>query len=140
MPEGEEDSSRARTSGPSPGHPAAGDINNSSSPANEVLQGPDIRPHALDIRLLRKPRKSGLSPGHPTPPIQRAQNASTPARTSGPQPGHPARPEGPDIWPDARTSGSTCLRTVKGPKPMYLFAPIDYIYSIPFLFLGLAKD
>ena len=84
---------------PGPGHPAPKDANNSSSPAVEVLEGPDIRPHAPDIRLLPKARKSGPFARHPTPPIQRLQKFCTAspdirplARTSGPTPGHPAPP------------------------------------------------
>ena len=92
---------RPRTSGQGPGHPAPEDVNNSSNPAIEVLQGPDIRPHAPDIRLLPKARKSGPFAGHPTPPIQRLQKFCTASpdirpllkpRTSGPTPGHPAPP------------------------------------------------
>ena len=112
---------------PGPGHPAPEDTNNSSNPAAEVLQGPDIRPHAPDIRLLPKARKSGPFAAHPTTPIQRLQKFAPPAQTSGPQPGHPAPPEAPDIRPDARTSGSACLRTVKGRSPCTPSPPRLYI-------------
>ena len=46
---------------PWPGHPAPGDVNDSSSPIAQVLQAPDIR---------RQPRTSGTSrrPGHPAFP------------------------------------------------------------------------
>ena len=70
--------------------------------------GPDIRP-------LPQARTSGTSPE-----IRRPSQKAPEAEPR--QPGHPALPEPPDIWPPARTSGP-CLRTVKGPKPMYPFAP-----------------
>ena len=43
----------------------------------------------------------------------------------------------PDLPADPGTSGPACAQTL-GPKPMYLFAHLDYIYSFPFLFLCLA--
>ena len=107
---------------PGPGHPAPEDVNNSSSPAIEVLQGPDIRPQPRtsgssrspgnpaprpDIRRratettvaepsspdIRRPaRKSGQKPGHPAPRYRTSRSFAL-------QPGHPAPPEAPDIRP-----------------------------------------
>lgn len=101
-------------------------------------------------------RTSGLQPGNPdpspdirTPPIQRAQKPTCQPRHPAHTLGHPAPREGPDIWPDARTSDSSCLRIVKGPRPMYPLAPRLFIFSLlplsrfllqKSLFLGLAKD
>src|SRR3990170_739632 len=121
---------------PGPGHPAmTPDIRpleqpHQQQPSRPSLQGPDIRRPARtsgpipDIRP--EARKSGAT-------HQNLQKPPPSARTSGlsRSPGHPAR------RPDIRLRLSAHS---KGPKPMYLFAPRDYIYSIPFLFLGLAKD
>ena len=86
-----EDDERTRRKATGPGHPAPEDVNNSSSPATEVLQDPDIRP----------------DPGHPAPPaspdIRRPSQNAPEAEPR--QPGHPAR--GPDIrlFVTLRTSG-----------------------------------
>jgi hypothetical protein len=103
-----------------PGHPAPGDVNDSSSPAAQVLQAPDIR---------RQPRTSGASghPGHParSPEIRRPLSREHRGRPRqpghpAPQPGHPAPREGPDIRPP-------CLRAVhlgRGPctpSPLRLY-------------------
>ena len=83
---------------PGPGHPAPEDVNNSRSPATEVLQSPDIRPlpqartsgHSPDIRcpIIERPEAGPRQPGHPArgPDIRLFVSR----RTSGPQPGHPA--------------------------------------------------
>ena len=58
---------RNRRKATGPGHPAPEDVNNSSSPAAEVLQAPDIR---------RQPRTSDASrrPGHPAFPWKSVKN------------------------------------------------------------------
>ena len=111
---------------------------------SQLLQAPDIRPQ----------------PGHPArPPEIRRPSQKTPEAEPS-QPGHPARREPPDIRPSSRKSGapsqkldpaspdirpSTNSRTsdpmperpaspvceqCKGPRPMYPFAHLDYIYFL----------
>ena len=138
-------SPRPRTSGQGPGHPAkAPDIRPLErlplqQPSRRRLQAPDIRP--------RQPR-------HPAP--SEPPDIWPPARKSG-----PSEPESNkchrsslDIRPpsldirrrlNARTSGPTPGRPTslsvhsKGPRPVYPFSPLDYMYSIPYNFLGLAN-
>ena len=134
---------------PGPGHPAprprTSGLPRTSGPLakNPV---PRTRQHRRVHRQpghpAPRPRTSGLprSPGHPAPArksgasIQEPQRPNHPARTSGVlartsgasgSPGHPAR------CPDIRR----LLRVhSEGPKPLAPFDPVDYIYSIPFLF------
>ena len=118
---------RTRTSGPSrkPGHPAPARISGAHHRRDPKLNhiSPDIRPEARTSGSSRAAGHPAPQPGHPTLPIQRLQKFAPPARTSGPQPGHPAPPEAPDIRPVARTSGSVCLRTVKGRSPCTPLTP-----------------
>ena len=111
----------ARTSGPSrkPGHPAPAQKSGAHHRRHPKLNhvSPDIRPEARTSGSSRAAGHPAPQPGHPTPPIQRLQKFALPAQTSGPQPVHPAPPEAPDIRPVVRTSGSVCLRTVKGRGP-----------------------
>ena len=79
---------------------------------------PDIRPPAW---------KSGPSEPesnkchHSSPDIRRRLKARTSGLTS------------PDIRPPLSAHS-------EGPRPVYPFSPLDYIYSTPYNFLGLAKD
>ena len=120
---------------PGPGHPAmTPDIRplehpQQQQPRRPGLQGPDIwhpaRTSGQSPEIRPKARTSGAT-------LQNIQKFCPPARTSGPQPGHPASPEAPDIRPQpghpaspeapdirpvAQTSGSVCLRRVKGRGP-----------------------
>ena len=117
---------------PGPGHPAPEDVNNSSSPAIEVLQGPDIRPQP-------QPRTSGSSrsPGNPAPrpDIRRHATETTVAEPSSPD----IRPPSPTSGPSGRPGHPAPLSAhSKEPKPVYPFDPLDYIYSFSPIFLGLA--
>jgi hypothetical protein len=124
---------------PWPGHPAPGDVNDSSSPAAQVLQAPDIR---------RQPRTSGASghPGHParSPEIRRPLSREHRGRPRqpghpAPQPGHPDPRKGPDIRPDARTSGPpACVQCIWAEAHVPL-RPLDYIYFPSTYILGLAN-
>ena len=92
---------RNRRKSTGPGHPAPEDVNNSSSPATEVLQGPDIRP-------LPQARTSGTSPEIRRP----SQNAPEAERFS------------PDIRPEARTSGSSRAAGHPAPSPDIRHLPV----------------
>ena len=131
---------------PGPGHPA---------------KAPDIWPQEhLPLQLLhhqvptgpRHPARQARTSGPASPDIQPFLRS----RISGLLPGNPDTPEpesnmatftSPDIWhsANARTSGPTpgCPASLsahsKGPMPVYPFSPLDYIYSIPYNFLGLAN-
>ncbi|XBI54847.1 hypothetical protein VPH35_036783 [Triticum aestivum] len=106
---------------PGPGHPATTpDIR----PLEHPPQQPPSRSTSTGPGHLALARKSGQKPGHPAPRTRTYRSCLH-------QPGHPALREGPDIRP--RLSAHS-----KGPKPVYPFAPLDYIYSPISLFLGLA--
>ena len=91
---------RPRTSGQGPGHPAPG----ATTPAEA------LPPTSTGPGHPARARKSGQKPGNPAPRTRTYRSFHR-------QPGHPAPPEAPDIRPDARTSGSACLCTVKGRSP-----------------------
>ena len=119
--------SRPRTSGP-----WSFSISNS-----QVCQVSRARTSGVQPGHPASARKSGQSPGNPAPRTRNHRNLHLQPGHPASRPGHPVPPEAPDIRPDARTSGSACLRTVKGRAPCTL-SPLDYIYFIPFLFLGSA--
>ena len=113
---------------PGPGHQAPGP---SSSAASQPLNKDRPRTSGPSPEIRPEARTSGATHQNlqKLPPLARTSGLL--ARTSGPsgRPGHPARR--PDIRP--RPSAHS-----KGPKPVYPFAPLDYIYSPISLFLGLA--
>ena len=80
---------------------------------SQLLQAPDIRPQ----------------PGHPPHQTANRPPSKKPSVAHTPAPGCPASHEGPDIRPDARTSGPpACVQLIRAESHVPL-RPLDYIYS-----------
>ena len=126
---------------PGPGHPAkTPDIrplerHPLQQHSRQKLQAPNIRPRQPGHPASPEPpdiwplaRKSG-----PSEPESNKCHHSSPDIRPPPQPGHPVSPESPEIRPPLSAYS-------EGPRPVYPFSPLDYIYSTSPNFLGLAKD